>query len=500
MNEEGFQMRKAERTCAGCGARLARHRVSNHCGACIRLLISTEPRPQTSTFWESDSIRAALDARHFGQLFAAYRRESTPRVSQAVLGQWVGLTQAQVSRLEAPGAHPPSNLRNLERWAKALHVPPALLWFEVSHASEESIEVEVAPSLEDVQRRQFIRTAGAGATAIGASLLGANRAAAAGRPKPRSSDVEIVRDMTATFRRLDNRFGGGHSRATTTITNYLTSTVTPMLNDPSRQQASRDELFAAAAELHQVAGWIAYDIGNAVEGQRHLRDALKLSQDIGDEALEAEMLAAMSHHAAFAAMDRRKAFDVSREVAVDMALAARQRAKRSGLVALQAETAVLEAHGQALHRNTSACFAALSEAERAFERFSPGSGPAWLNYFDGAYLAAKFAHTFRELGRPVEAEQFARRSLEMSDGYDRGRMFNTALLASTLADQGRVDEACLEATVAVGMSQQVRSIRGGAYLADVGRSLAPYSSDRRVRTLYMQMNSAGVPTPVTGQR
>jgi hypothetical protein len=470
--------------------------VSNHCGTCTRLLISNEARPQTSAFWESDSISAAVDARHFGQIFAAYRRESTPHVSQATLGRWLGMTQAQVSRLEAPGARPPSNLRNLERWAKALHVPQALMWFDVSYTPDESVEAELAVSLEDVQRRQFFKTAGVSVTAIGASLLGASPSAAAGPPKPRSSDVEIVRDMTATFRRLDNRFGGGHSRATTTITNYLTSTVTPMLNDASRQSASRDELFAAAAELHQVTGWIAYDVGNAAEGQRHLRDALKLSQDVGDEALEAEMLAAMSHHAAFAAMDQHKAFDVSREIAVDMALASRQRAKRSGLVALQAEAAVLEAHGHALQRNTSACFAALSEAERAFERFTPGSGPAWLNYFDSAYLSAKFAHTFRDLGRPVEAEQFARRSLGMSDGYDRGRLFNTALLASTLADQGRVDEACAEATKAVRMSGDVRSIRGGAYLADVGRRLAPHHSDRRVRWLYTAMNAVGVPTPV----
>jgi hypothetical protein len=46
------------------------------------------------------------------------------------------------------------------------------------------------------------------------------------------------------------------------------------------------------------------------------------------------------------------------------------------------------------------------------------------------------------------------------------------------------------------MSEDVGSIRGGAYLADVGRRLAPHRTDRRVRWLYTQMNAAGVPTPV----
>jgi len=83
----------------------------------------------------------------------------------------------------------------------------------------------------------------------------------------------------------------------------------------------------------------------------------------------------------------------------------------------------------------------------------------------------------------------------MSDGYDRGRLFNTALLASTLADQGRVDEACAQAATAVRMSDNVRSVRGGAYLADLGQRLATHRTDSRVKAVYGPMHAAGVPTP-----
>ncbi|WP_215545053.1 helix-turn-helix domain-containing protein [Amycolatopsis sp. CA-230715] len=478
---------------------MARDRKSEHCRGCTRRLISDAAQPQPATFWHADSIRAALTARHFGQLFAAYRHEHKPHVSQARLGLWIGLTQAQVSRLEAPGARAPGDLYKLQRWATALHVPTDLLWFPVFHTSNESAYSAAEASLDDVQRRQFFKTARAGVTAIGASLL-ATPATATTVVKPRSTDAEIVRHMTETFRQLDNRFGGGHSRGTTSITSYLTSSVTPMLNDPSGTAAAREELFAAAAELHQVAGWSAYDVGDTARGQRYLADALTLSQDAGDDALEAEMLAAMSHHAAFtAALADHTPSDTSRvtarDTALDMALAARRTATRSGLAALHAEAAVLEAHGHALKSNTPACFAALREAERAFERFTPGGGPQWLSYFDSAYLSAKFAHTLRDLGHLPEAEQFARRSLGMSDGYDRGRLFNTALLASILAGQGHVDEACAEATTAVRMCQRVRSVRGSAYLADVARRLAPVRSDRRVRAVYAEMRAVGVPTP-----
>jgi hypothetical protein len=238
--------------------------------------------------------------------------------------------------------------------------------------------------------------------------------------------------------------------------------------------------------MHQLAGWMSYDVGQADAGRQHLRHALRLCQDAGDEALAGEMLAGMSHHAAFHGAP---------ESAVDLALAARQAAKRSGIVALQAESAVMEAHGLALQGDKSGCLDALGEAEQTFSGVRAADTPEWLSYFDDAYLAAKFAHAFRDLGMPREAEQFARRSLEMSDGYERGRLFNTALLASTLADQRRVDEACAVGISAVQMTGAVRSVRSAAYLADVGRRLAPFSADPAVRSFYGQMTAAGLPTP-----
>jgi hypothetical protein len=81
-------VRRAARTCESCGARLARDRMSDHCGSCTRRLISHVAQPQPETFWEADSIRTALKARHFGWFFAAYRQEHKPHVSQAALGLW----------------------------------------------------------------------------------------------------------------------------------------------------------------------------------------------------------------------------------------------------------------------------------------------------------------------------------------------------------------------------------------------------------------------------
>jgi hypothetical protein len=155
----------------------------------------------------------------------------------------------------------------------------------------------------------------------------------------------------------------------------------------------------------------------------------------------------------------------------------------------------MEAHGLALRRDRHESIKALIDAERAFERIQGQDVPTWLGYFDAAYLSAKFAHTLRDLGLPKEAEEFARRSLEMNEGYDRGRLFNTALLASIVADQGRVEEACQIGLDAVQMSERVRSVRVIYNLADLGERLDHANQNPSVGVLLREMSKRGVPIP-----
>jgi tetratricopeptide (TPR) repeat protein len=219
---------------------------------------------------------------------------------------------------------------------------------------------------------------------------------------------------------------------------------------------------------------MAYDVGDSASGRRHLRNAMHLCQDVGDAALAGEMLAGMSHQAAFLR---------SAALATDLARAAKDNAKRAGVPALVSESAVMEAHGLALMSDAQGCLAALRESEKAFAAAENGDRPEWLAYFDGAYLAAKFGHCFRDLGRLTEAERFARRSLDMIDGYDRGRLFNLALLASILADQGRVEEACETGLAAVRLASEVQSVRTVACLVDLSHRLAPFRAEPAVRML-----------------
>lgn len=335
-----------------------------------------------------------------------------------------------------------------------------------------------------MRRRLAIQALAAGAVSIGGSTFawfGAKRSASAAMRAVGMTDVQIIREMTQTFRNLDNRFGGGHARSA--VTSYLASDVLPLLRLGRYRDDVRRPLFTTVAELGQLAGWTGYDVGDANSGHRHLRHAMRLCQEVGDDALAGEMLAGMSHQAAFLHQAG---------LAIDLARAAKDHGKQAGVPALVAEAAVMEAHGLALVKDAKGCLAALHESERAFTAAEDRDRPDWLGYFDHAYLAAKFGRCFRDLGLPVEAERFARRSLDVIDGYDRGRLFNLVLLASVLTDQRRVDEACQVGSAALSIARDVRSVRTTADLADLHRRLAPFRAEPAVRMFDEQMRATGI--------
>ncbi|MBM7769955.1 transcriptional regulator with XRE-family HTH domain [Actinokineospora baliensis] len=440
-------------------------------------------------FWRRPAIQDAFRGRHFGQVLYAYRYEHRPVLTQGRIGNWLSMTQGQVSRIERARSAV-YDLYKLELWARVLRIPEQHLWFRFSEqplgaysASAPASSVALGYEREDdVRRRELFKVIGL--TASGFGWFSAPVAAATPRKSVVPTEVTMIRDMTRTFRSLDNRFGGGHARSA--VTDYLTSQVAPLLRTARATDSVRVSLHAAVAELNQLAGWMAYDTGDADTGGKHLKQALRLCQQVDDDALSAEMLAGMSHQAAFFR---------SGVIAVDLGLAAQSLAARSGLAALESEAAVMTAHGYALQGHRSACLGALGHAERALAAAESRDRPDWLTYFDSAYLAAKSAHCFRDLGQPVESERYARESLRMSAGYDRGRLFNLSVLASALADQARVEEACATAAAAVDLAGSVRSVRTVAYLADVGRRLNRYRRSATVSDLFKRMRASAIPLP-----
>ncbi|GGO64591.1 hypothetical protein [Nonomuraea cavernae] len=357
-------------------------------------------------------------------------------------------------------------------------ITPLDLGQHFTHTWQEGIATVTALWRADVERRRFLIDS---TFAIGAGSVGAvrwltapaeSRVASGGSRRVGRADIAAIHEVTRSFGELDNRFGGGRVRSS--VIRYLDSAVSPLLKDGSYDDATGKELAAAAAELTRLAGWMAYDLEQHGLAQRYLIQALRLARGADDHALGGEILAGMAHQAVYLGQPGH---------ALDLARAAQASARQAGIPTLLSSSQVLEAHAHAGLGDARSCAASLHLAETTFDRRVAGQEPPWLSYFDEAYLAAKFAHCFRDLGDGPRVVRQARRSLDMDGRFVRGRMFNLSLLAAGLLQCGELDEACKVASTAFSLAGELQSARSRSYAADLRRRLEPYKREPAVVAL-----------------
>ncbi|MGN9839189.1 hypothetical protein ACTMTI_13810 [Nonomuraea sp. H19] len=357
-------------------------------------------------------------------------------------------------------------------------ITPLHLGQEFTHTWQEGIATVTALWRADVERRRFLidSTFALGAGSVGAIrwLTSPNEGRPSGSGARRVGRAEIgaIQEVTRSFGELDNRFGSGRVR--TSVVKYLDSAVSPLLKNGSYGESTGRQLAAAAAELTRLAGWMAYDMEQHGLAQRYLIQALRLARGADDHTLGGEILAGMAHQAIYMGQP---------DHALDLARAAQLAARRAGVNTLLASAHVLEAHAHAGRGDARSCGASLNDAEAAFDARKPADEPKWLSYFDEAYLSAKFAHCFRDLGEGERAVRYARRSLDMDGRFVRGRMFNLSLLAAGLLQCGELEEACSTAASAMTLAGELQSARSRSYAADLRRRLGPYKKERAVMTL-----------------
>lgn len=455
--------------------------------------------------WSHKGMRAALQARDIGAMFRLLVQHTG--ASQTRISAAVGLEQGYVSRIIA--GRKVTSIDVLERIADgcgmpddariALGLAPRRHTYHsyiaarsderqsdvpVNRSWREDVRAAVQLWEGDVNRRDMLRQtmfSAAGYTLPALRWLTAPAPQTVTQDGSRTvgqPDIDTIREMTATYRRLDNQYGGGHARDT--VFRYLNQEATPLIVEGRYDPATGRQLLAAVAELTQLAGWQAYDMAEHGLAQRYFTRALDLARAANDSGLGAEILAAMSHQATYLGHTA---------TGVDLARAARQTAHRAGLAVLTAEAQVMEAHAHATARDERACAAALHQAERALDRADRSSEPHWLGYFDEAYLSAKFGHCFHALGQPKQAERFAVRSLRMNERYVRGKAFNLALLASVHAGRNEPDRASAIGIEALNLASQLRSARAVRYLRDLQSQLGPHRNRPAVRQFFRRVNA-----------
>lgn len=339
-----------------CGTHLAKDNTERQCARCARAsrdkLITPPEVP--SEFWQTDQFRDAFVAQHMGRVARAYRTHphhyavyGPSGVSQGLLGQWLGLSQPQVSRIE--NGPPIRNLDTLAYWVRTLRIPPELLWFRLpaekgelavteptvspfgatlagpqpngaqpgSDMSGENTDdpehdpVLVAPwnhrgTVEAVvvlsgggrvKRRGFLFLTGATLTAPAHQWL-------VHEPEPLVSGLSGHRvsaglanrllAMIAELRQMDDLAGGGSVLG---MAQQLFGWVAGLLDRASYDEHTGRALYVALAELGQLCGYSAFDVGEHGLAQRYYIAGLRAAHSADDRPFGAHILATMARQA-----------------------------------------------------------------------------------------------------------------------------------------------------------------------------------------------------------
>jgi transcriptional regulator with XRE-family HTH domain len=279
------------RRCQGCGSALAADNTARLCSRCHREQrdqLRTPPAQLRNEFFETDDFRAAFESQHIGKVLKAYRNH--PRhlqlfgkaLNQELLGRWLGLTQAQVSKLE--NGKPEQNLETLRNYARILHLPQHLLWFDFpgqsrlkfSHptASASNGRDQHTGGLIVPQARDELLVVNTGMDTL--ELLRRVRASAI--------DSSTVDALNITVEQLCCDYAHADAQQLMTTGKEWLGKMTELLNNRLTLSQHR-EILTKAGMLALLVGCLEYDLGDARSAEATRRMAMELGKEADDSGI-----------------------------------------------------------------------------------------------------------------------------------------------------------------------------------------------------------------------
>jgi transcriptional regulator with XRE-family HTH domain len=269
-----------------------------------------------------------------------------------------------------------------------------------------------------------------------------------------------IEDVMQTFRDADRQVGGGYVYGA--VIRYLEREIAPQLF------GGASDVFAAAAALTEMAGWMAHDAGDDTLAGGHFERALRFVTATDDVELAAHIHASHSHLA--------QHLDRPRD-ALRFAQAGRSILRRGAHhPALAARLHAMEARALAKLRRRADCGRALMNAEKALDRLAPSPPSPWVSPFDRASLAAEASQCMQQLQYLAAARQHSEQVISLrSSSHARSRAFGQLRLAGILVSQGELEHACVVSDAALAGSDRLSSSRVMQLLHSLHTQLMPHA-------------------------
>ncbi|WP_307847354.1 hypothetical protein [Micromonospora sp. D93] len=479
--------------CPRCGGRLARDNDSGRCTPCQaaeRDRLSAPP-PVPASFWDHEPVRRALIERHLGRVIRAYRchpYHGRVALPQTVVAGWLGITQAQLSRVE--NGPPLVYLDRLAHWAKLLQMPARSLWFRlpgqhcwtdaspvgdktISALADDQVvergdQAAVAVNVEQAasqgggvtDRRRFnVMAALAGLAAGGHTYLLPGPTA----ELPGNIGMEQVRlasSLVDDLRRADAA-AGADLLCDVAMQAHVRLSAWAAKASYSREVG--DALQSALADLSIEAAWLAIDADRRSEARPYLHEAITRARIADDPQVEVRALTHLSL--------------LIRESQPGESLHCAEAALRiSAGWATPRLTTLLHlrrAPAYAVLGDAGGFSREMTKARRELDRGTHEDDQGFVHFVNAQELNGIEGLSYLALGRSERAVRSLRAiTVNPSPSHRRNQVYYTVRLSEAAYQQGDVNEAARIALDVLPTVNQINSKRVSQHLAQVRRDMA----------------------------
>ncbi|WP_432096331.1 transcriptional regulator [Streptomyces sp. bgisy100] len=329
-----------------------------------------------------------------------------------------------------------------------------------------------------MDRRGFLTITGAALTGLAASWAEAPSAFASALNGDQVTDtmVSTIEQRISTLRTLDDQLGG--ARLLEQARGDL-ALITSLLSAGRYTDKIRTRLYALAARVSHLTGWMAYDAGLRSAGQRYYIGAMRSARTAGDDAFGAFVLAEMGVHVSEAGLTAER---------VDLISTAIDNAPRTLSPDTQSFLYLHKAEAHSRDGDHQRAGTALNRAASLWERHTVEDNPDWLDWFGEAQLKSTEGKVLLRSGQLDRATV----SLETSvkEAAPRDKAVRSARLAEARLAGNDLDGALDAANYGAELLEDtVSSVRAMDRLKEFTEQLLPHKSVPAVREFRERLQS-----------
>jgi tetratricopeptide (TPR) repeat protein len=263
-------------------------------------------------------------------------------------------------------------------------------------------------------------------TISGGAAIGSSQ----GRQRVTHQTVQHLRELTHSLRMLDEEHGSG---VVEPLVREHLGLVVGLLDRGAYDEKVGSGLYAVAAEVNQLAGWLAFDMGRHASAQSYWTTGLRAAYTAGDRAMGSNILHLMSYQAYSTAHP----LEAASLAGIGLSPGIKTTAKMRSVLLSR------KALAESLTDGRQQCSATLSKAAAELDRTREDEEPYWLQWYRYQDLMGAAGLCFIETGDYKEAERRLREAVgNREETFVRADALFWSYMALARLCQGRLDEAC----------------------------------------------------------